>query len=202
MRETVRDPGSIPGSERSPGGGHGNPLQCSCLENPHGQRSLGATVHGVAKSWTRLSNSTTAVWPGLTGPFPTGPAGHGHGWALRGTPKHSHRSITPAGGPRLAQLKTAAGIPSLCPEGHLRRQAGATTAEQGKSQALALEPPASQSTPSRPLGRPGRERGGDAHRAAGRGRPHAPCPPGGHEPHPRLRRRSASHVSSRGSRQD
>ena len=30
----------IPGLGRSPGGGHGNPLQCSCLENPHGQRSL------------------------------------------------------------------------------------------------------------------------------------------------------------------
>ena len=36
----VRDVGSIPGSERSPGGGHGNPLQYSCLENPHGQRTL------------------------------------------------------------------------------------------------------------------------------------------------------------------
>ena len=34
------DLGSIPGLGRSPGGGHGNPLQCSCLENPHGQRSL------------------------------------------------------------------------------------------------------------------------------------------------------------------
>ena len=34
------DPGSIPGLGRSPGGGHGNPLQYSCLENPHGQRSL------------------------------------------------------------------------------------------------------------------------------------------------------------------
>ena len=34
------DPGSIPGSGRSPGGGHGNPLQYPCLENPHGQRSL------------------------------------------------------------------------------------------------------------------------------------------------------------------
>ena len=34
------DPGSIPGSGRSPGGGHGNPLQYSCLEKPHGQRSL------------------------------------------------------------------------------------------------------------------------------------------------------------------
>ena len=36
----VRDLGSIPGLGRSPGGGHGNPLQYSCLENPHGQRSL------------------------------------------------------------------------------------------------------------------------------------------------------------------
>ena len=36
----VGDLGSIPGSGRSHGGGHGNPLQYSCLENPHGQRSL------------------------------------------------------------------------------------------------------------------------------------------------------------------
>ena len=36
----ARDIGSIPGSGRFPGGGHGNPLQYSCLENPHGQRSL------------------------------------------------------------------------------------------------------------------------------------------------------------------
>ena len=36
----VRDAGSITGSGRSPGGGHSNPLQYSCLENPHGQRSL------------------------------------------------------------------------------------------------------------------------------------------------------------------
>ena len=36
----LRDTGSIPRLERSPGGGHGNPLQYSCLENPHGQRSL------------------------------------------------------------------------------------------------------------------------------------------------------------------
>ena len=36
----VRDVGSIPGSGRSPGGGHGSPLQCSCLEKAHGQRSL------------------------------------------------------------------------------------------------------------------------------------------------------------------
>ena len=36
----VRDLGSIPGLGRSPGGGHGNPLQYSCLENPHRQRNL------------------------------------------------------------------------------------------------------------------------------------------------------------------
>ena len=49
--------GSIPGLGRSPGGGYGNPLQDSCLENPQGQRRLaGYTVHGVAKSWTRLSD--------------------------------------------------------------------------------------------------------------------------------------------------
>ena len=36
----AEDLGFIPGLGRSPGGGHGNPLQYSCLENPHGQRSL------------------------------------------------------------------------------------------------------------------------------------------------------------------
>ena len=36
----VEDLGSIPGLGRSPGEGHGNPLQYSCLKNPHGQRSL------------------------------------------------------------------------------------------------------------------------------------------------------------------
>ena len=38
--EDLRNPGLIARSGRSPGGGHGNPLQYSCLENPHGQRSL------------------------------------------------------------------------------------------------------------------------------------------------------------------
>ena len=41
--------GSIPRSGRSPGGGNGNPLQFSCLKNPHGQRNLWATVHGGHK---------------------------------------------------------------------------------------------------------------------------------------------------------
>ena len=46
------DPGSIPGSGRSPGEGNGNPLQFSCLETPMDAGASQATVHGVAKSWT------------------------------------------------------------------------------------------------------------------------------------------------------
>ena len=48
--------GWIPGWGRSPGGGHGNPLQYSCLENPMDRGARQATVHGVAKSWTQLSD--------------------------------------------------------------------------------------------------------------------------------------------------
>ena len=50
-----RDAGSIPGLGRSPGGGHGRPLQYSCLENHTDRESWWATVHGVAKSWTRVT---------------------------------------------------------------------------------------------------------------------------------------------------
>ena len=52
------DPGSFPGSGRSPGEGNGNPLQYSCLENPIDGGAWWATVHGIAKSQTRLSDST------------------------------------------------------------------------------------------------------------------------------------------------
>ena len=48
----VRDTGSISGSGRSPGGGHGNPLQYSCLENPMDRGAWWATVHRVIHSWT------------------------------------------------------------------------------------------------------------------------------------------------------
>ena len=47
---------SIPGSGRSPGGGHGNPLQYSCLENPMDRGAWQATVHGVTQSQTRLKH--------------------------------------------------------------------------------------------------------------------------------------------------
>ena len=50
------DLGSILGLGRSPGEGNGTPLQYSCLENPMGGEAWWATVHGVAKSQTRLSN--------------------------------------------------------------------------------------------------------------------------------------------------
>ena len=46
----------ILGLGRSPGGGNGNLLQYSCLENPMDGRTWKATVHGVTKSWTQLSN--------------------------------------------------------------------------------------------------------------------------------------------------
>ena len=55
--EDIGDTSSILGLERSPGGGHGNLLQDSCLENPMGRGARLATVHEVAKSWTQLNNS-------------------------------------------------------------------------------------------------------------------------------------------------
>ena len=55
----VGDMGSIPGLGRSPREGNGNPLQYSRLENPMDQGAWRTTVHGVAKSWTRLSDFTS-----------------------------------------------------------------------------------------------------------------------------------------------
>ena len=54
------DAGSIPGLGRSPGEGNGNPLQYSCLKNLMDREAWWTTVHGVAKSWTRLS--THPLW--------------------------------------------------------------------------------------------------------------------------------------------
>ena len=50
----IRGTGFMPRSGRSPGGGRVNPLQYSCLENPMDRGAWQATVHRVAKSWTRL----------------------------------------------------------------------------------------------------------------------------------------------------
>ena len=54
--------GSIPESGISPGGGNGNPLQYSCLENCMDRGALWATVHGVAKSGTLLKRLSTHAW--------------------------------------------------------------------------------------------------------------------------------------------
>ena len=56
LADNAADPGSIPGSGRSPGEGNGYPLQYSCLENPMDRGAWQAIVHGVAKSRTQLSN--------------------------------------------------------------------------------------------------------------------------------------------------
>ena len=56
MGDSKRDTGSNPASGRSPGGGHGNPLQYSCLGNPMDRGAKRATFHGVTKSRTRLSD--------------------------------------------------------------------------------------------------------------------------------------------------
>ena len=53
--EDIEDPGLIPVSGRSPGGGNGNPLQYPCLENPVDRGAWWATVRGVARSWAWLS---------------------------------------------------------------------------------------------------------------------------------------------------
>ena len=64
------DASSIPGSGRFPGGGHGNPLQHSCLENPKDRGAWWATVHRVAKSRTQLKQVSIHMYkaPGSTKP--------------------------------------------------------------------------------------------------------------------------------------
>ena len=52
--EDLRDSGLIPRSGRSPGGGHGKPLQYSCLENPMDRGACWAIVHSVTKNQTQL----------------------------------------------------------------------------------------------------------------------------------------------------
>ena len=68
----LEDPGSVPGSDRSPGEGNGNPLQYSCLENSTDRGAWRATVRGVAKdsdtteqlthTQNRNDNSSLGYW--------------------------------------------------------------------------------------------------------------------------------------------
>ena len=62
----VRDAGSIPGWGRSAGGGHGNPLQYACLENPMDRGAWRAKVHRVTKTQTQQKRFSTHV-PGFKG---------------------------------------------------------------------------------------------------------------------------------------
>ena len=71
----VRNAGSIPGLGRSPGEGNDNPLQYSCLENPMDRGAWEGTVHGVAKSWTRLKRLSTHT---LATQVPSNKPHHGH----------------------------------------------------------------------------------------------------------------------------
>ena len=66
--EDETDVGSIPGSDRSPGGGHGNPPQYSCLENPMDRGAWWATVYEVAKSRRQLSKETTTFTTCMNSP--------------------------------------------------------------------------------------------------------------------------------------
>jgi len=65
--EDVKDAGLIPGFGRSPAGGHGNPLQYSCLENLMDRRAWWATAHRVTESWTRLNRLSMQEWEGKGG---------------------------------------------------------------------------------------------------------------------------------------
>ena len=58
----IRDKGSIPGMGRSPGGGHGNPLQYSCLEKPINREAWQATVHRVTQSEAIYHACTQTVY--------------------------------------------------------------------------------------------------------------------------------------------
>ena len=61
----IRDAGLIPGLGRSPGEGHGDPLQCSCLENPKDRGAWRATVHGVTAGHD-LSDLARTMHPAVT----------------------------------------------------------------------------------------------------------------------------------------
>ena len=64
----VGDLGSIPGLGRSPGGGHGNPLQNSCLENPHGQafgRLQSVGLQKAGHNWATKHSTSARIWTTL-----------------------------------------------------------------------------------------------------------------------------------------
>ena len=94
------DPGSIPGSGRSPGGGNGNPVQYSCLENPRDGGAWWAAVYGVTQSRSRPAAR----------PSPTvGSTGQEHIWVLRPHPG-GHRGPRSWGLQRGSRLHLVRGL--------------------------------------------------------------------------------------------
>ena len=75
----IRGVGSIPGLGRSPGGGHGNPLHFSCLENPMDRGAWWTTVNRVTKSRSNLAHTHTGIFRHLVQP----PFGEGNGNPLQ-----------------------------------------------------------------------------------------------------------------------
>ena len=80
----TRDAGPTPGSGRSPGERHGNPLQCPCLENPMDGGAWRATVHRVAKSWTWMKQLSIHVHFFCPWDFPGENTGVGHHFLFQG----------------------------------------------------------------------------------------------------------------------
>ena len=93
------------GQGRSPGEGNGNPLQYSCLENPMDRGAWWATIHGVTKSRTRLSDFCVCRWRGAPG-IPQAPVSAWH-WV----PSLQTRE---EGGPSPSEVKVAQSCPTLC----------------------------------------------------------------------------------------
>ena len=92
------DPASTPGLGRSPGEGYGNPFQDSCLENPMDRGYWQATVQGVAKNWTRLSNQHFSPFHSFFG--------------ARGAEEHTTPHFTLRKG--LAQLRPCSPLLHVC----------------------------------------------------------------------------------------
>ena len=78
----IWDASSISGSRRCPGRGNGNPLQYSCLKNPTDRGTWQATVHGVEKSWTQISDRAHTHT-------------HTHTYTHTHTHTHAHNSLLP-----------------------------------------------------------------------------------------------------------
>ena len=116
-----RDKGSIPGSGRSPGEGHGNPLQYSFLENPVDRGAWRATIHRVVKSGTRLKQLSTHTWGRAGRWFPgLGPQGVPEDPPLQTEhkgPGYSTRSLTTLSAVLFSELsaRTALLLPLLSP---------------------------------------------------------------------------------------